>query len=506
MIEGYIPKNERKNILFLADDCRIPSGIGTMSRELIIGNAHRYNFIQVGAAINHPDAGRIFDLSQEVNTLRGIEDSSVLVYPNNGYGDPDLIRMLIERHSIDAIIHFTDPRYWTWLYRMSAEIRQRIPIFYYHIWDDLPAPHYNKPYYESCDLLMGISKQSDNIAKLVLGKGNYVDLDKLSSLEDVSRPVPKTCYIPHGINHKDFFPLDKTNKEHEQALSAMRKRLFKDADVNFVIMHNNRNIRRKMTSDVLLAFKFLYDSIINDKESDPQRILDAEKMRLVLHTQPVDENGTDLHAVIEDVCPEIAHLVVFTNARFTSQELNVLYNVADVVVNIASNEGWGLSSTEALMAGTVIVNNVTGGLQDQCRFVDSDGKWIEFDESFGSNHGGRYKNHGNWVKPIFPAAINLQGSIPTPYIFDDRCDIRDVARALEYWYDTSDEWREQYGLEGREWVAGTEAKMTAEAMCQSMADAMDTVMANWKPIPRFTLYNVEQELAKRKNKKTGISI
>lgn len=506
MVEGYIPKDKRKNILFLADDCRIPSGIGTMAREIMIGNAHRFNFIHLGAAINHPEAGKVFDLSQDVNNVRGIDDAFLHVYPYNGYGDPEVVRLLIERHQIDAIIHFTDPRYWIWLYRMSAEIRQKVPIFYYHIWDDLPAPHYNKPYYQSCDLLMGISKQSDNIAKLVLGEGNYIDLDTLDPLEDVSKPVPKTCYVPHGINHKEFYPLDKTNKEHQDSIAAMRKNLFGDADVNFVILHNNRNIRRKMTSDVLLAFKFLYDSILGDKEADPQRILDAEKMRLVLHTQPIDEHGTDLYAVIRDVCPEIAHLVVFTNTRYNSQELNVLYNVADVVVNIASNEGWGLSSTEALMTGTVIVNNVTGGLQDQCRFTDSNDEWIKFDENFASNHGGRYKNHGNWVKPVFPGAINLQGSIPTPYIFDDRCDIRDVARALEYWYDTSNEWREAYGLEGREWVCSEEAKMSAEMMCRSMADAMDTVLANWKPVPRFTTYNVHQELKKRKIKKTGISI
>ena len=32
-MEGYIEKSERKNILFLADDCRLPSGIGTMTRN-----------------------------------------------------------------------------------------------------------------------------------------------------------------------------------------------------------------------------------------------------------------------------------------------------------------------------------------------------------------------------------------------------------------------------------------------------------------------------------------
>ena len=133
--QGYIKKEDRKTILFLADDMRLPSGIGTMTRSLIVGNAHKYNFIHLGAAVNHPDIGKIQDLSADVNMEVGIPDASVLLYPYNGYGDPEIVRLLMERHKVNAIVHFTDPRYWNWLYRMSAEIRQHIPIFYYHIWE-----------------------------------------------------------------------------------------------------------------------------------------------------------------------------------------------------------------------------------------------------------------------------------------------------------------------------------------------------------------------------------
>ena len=505
MIKGYIPKENRKTILFLADDLRLSSGIGTMTRELIIGNAHVYNFVNLGAALQHPEAGQIMDCSADVNSEIGITDSSVLVYPYNGYGDPDMVRMLIQKHNVSAIVHFTDPRYWIWLYRMSAEIRQNIPLFYYHIWDDLPAPHYNKPYYQSCDLLMGISKQSNNIAKIVLGKENYVELSDPNLLPSaIGQPIPKTCYAPHGVNDIEFYKLDRSNLEHAASITKMSKTLFGDAEVDFVVFHNNRNIRRKMTSDVILSFKFLYDKVVNSNGGNNHT--SADKMRLLLHTQPIDENGTDLFKVIQDVCPEIAHLVVFTNMRFNQPDLNIVYNIADVVVNIASNEGWGLSSTEALMAGTPIINNVTGGLQDQCRFEDENGNWIEFDEDFGSNHGGRYKKHGVWVKPVFPAAMNLQGSVPTPYIFDDRCNTRDVADALKYWYDMSAEERDECGRLGREWITSEEAGFTAETMCNTIGDAMSAVLDNWKPIPRFKVYNVHQELKKRKNKKTGISI
>lgn len=494
MREGYIPKADRKTILFLADDMRLPSGIGTMTRELILGNAHRYNFVHIGGAVQHPEAGQIMDLSEEIGKQFDIEDPSVLIYPTNGYGDPDLVRLIIERHSVDAIVHFTDPRYWIWLYRMSAELRQRVPIFYYHIWDDLPAPHYNRPYYESCDLLMGISKQSDNIARLVLGEGNYIDLDANPANELIAKALPKTSYVPHGINHEVFYPI---NREDERVVE-MRKKLFGEDNPEYVVFYNNRNIRRKMTSDAILAFKMFYDKMTESGFKDD--------VRFVLHTQPVDENGTDLPAVIDAICPELVDKIVITDARLSPEDMNVLYNCCDTVINIASNEGWGLSSTEALMTGRTLINNVTGGLQDQCRFEDEDGNWIKFDESFATNHGGKYTKCGIWVKPVFPAAINLQGSIPTPYIFDDRCDIRDVAEAMMYWYSMSPADRKKCGDAGREWATGAESGFTAERMSSKFAECVDTVMQNWTPPKRFTIYNVKNQVNKFNNKKSGISI
>ena len=492
-MKGYIKKEERKTILFLADDMRLPSGIGTQTRELILKNAHRYNFVHVGAAINHPEAGKILDISADINKELNITDSSVLIYPYNGYGDPDLVRLLLQRHKVDAIVHFTDPRYWIWLYRMAAEIRQLIPIVYYHIWDDLPAPHYNRPYYESCDLLMGISKQSNNIARLVLGKGNYVDLDKDPTKEELTNHLPKVSFVPHGIDHTKFYPLDRDHAD----VVKMRSQLFGDDKPEFVLFYNNRNIRRKMTSDAILAFKMFYDKLPEDNKPN---------VRFVLHTQSVDENGTDLPAVIDAICPDIADKIHITDTRLSQQELNALYNSCDVVINIASNEGWGLSSTEGMMTGRVLINNVTGGLQDQCRFEAEDGNWINFDDDFGSNHGKRFTNHGVWVKPVFPAAVNLQGSVQTPYIFDDRCDVRDVAEAIMEWYNVEADKRVEYGMVGREWALSDEAGFTAERMAERFADKIDLLLQNWTPPQRFKLYNVKTQLNKFKNKKTGISI
>ena len=143
MKEGYIPKEQRKKILFLCDDIRSHSGVGTMAREIVLGTAHQFNWVNLGAAINHPDIGKRLDLSGDTNTHTGLEDSSVTLYPFNGYGNPMVLRQLIELEKPDVVLLFTDPRYFTWVFDIENEIRKSCMLAYLEIWDCEPGPLYN---------------------------------------------------------------------------------------------------------------------------------------------------------------------------------------------------------------------------------------------------------------------------------------------------------------------------------------------------------------------------
>ena len=467
--EGYIPQTERKKILLLCDDIRFTSGISTMAKEIVIGTSHRFNWVNLGAAITHPDQGKRFDVCQDTNQIAGITDSSVYIIPTSGYGSPDLLRQVIENEKPDVLMFFTDPRYWIWLFQMENEIRRKIPMVYLNIWDDLPAPIYNKSYYESCDTLLAISKQTANINRLVLG----------SKAED---KVIK--YVPHGINEKVFFPLPKDTPE----VQAMKKLYFGDDQPEFVVFYNARNIRRKCTSDLILAYAQFCDKIGKEK---------AKKCALLLHTQRMDENGTDLPAVVDLFCDPEYQRVVFSEYRYSPHQMNHLYNCADVVALVSSNEGWGLSLTEGMMTGKMIIGNVTGGMQDQMRFEDEDGKWIDFDENFCSNHFGTYKKHGEWAMPVFPSNMSIVGSIPTPYIFDDRADFREVAAAIEEVYNLGPEERERRGQKAREWATSDESMQSASAMCKNIIDGIEETFAKWKPRKKHELIKVEKITRKK---------
>jgi glycosyltransferase involved in cell wall biosynthesis len=456
MKDGYIPKDKRKKILLMCDDIRVHSGIAHMGRELVINTAHHFNWVNLGGAVKHPENGQRFDLSQDTSKQAGIEDASVMLYPTDGYGNPDLVRQLIQIEKPDAIFIITDPRYWTWLFQMENEIRKHMPIVYLNIWDDYPAPLYNKEFYESCDALFGISKQTVNINKLVLGeKAQYKMIE----------------YVPHGVSEDNFKPLTE-NELGSKEFMEFKKQMFQGKEIDFVVLFNSRNIRRKQIPDTILAFRHFVDSLPKEK---------AQKCLLLMHTQPVEEHGTDLNAVIELFCSEDHINVHFTGGMFDHTRMNWLYNLADTCILLTSNEGWGLCLTEALLSGTPIIANVTGGMQDQMRFEDEKGLWIDFDDQFPSNHRGRYKKCGPWAFPVFPTSISIVGSVPTPYIFDDRCEPSDAAEKIFEIYSLNPDERKARGLLGREWAIGDEAGFISAQQAERVIENIEELFANWTP-------------------------
>jgi hypothetical protein len=63
------------------------SGVATVSREIVLGTAHKYDWVQIAGAMQHPEAGKIADLSQATDQMTGTKGSYVKLYAVNGYGD-----------------------------------------------------------------------------------------------------------------------------------------------------------------------------------------------------------------------------------------------------------------------------------------------------------------------------------------------------------------------------------------------------------------------------------
>lgn len=284
------------------------------------------------------------------------------------------------------------------------------------------------------------------------------------------------AYCPHGINSIMFKPLDKTTAFFKEK----RSHLFNGKDYKFVVLFNSRNTHRKHPANLMLAYRMFCDNLPPEESS---------QCVLLLHTEIIQDAGTDLYATKEAVCPNYA--VLFSEQKLPPEDMCVMYNIADITANVSSNEGFGLSIAESIMCGTPVIATVTGGLQDQIGQTDDNGNPIEFTLEFGSNHNGKYKNHGVWAKPVYPAVRTIQGSPPTPYITDDIVKWEDIAEAIMYWYKMGATKRQQCGLAGREWAIG-EGGINAKNMCDQFTAAIDFTLNHFVPEKQFSLHTVDE--------------
>jgi len=368
----------------LADHPFTPSGVGSQTKyfcEALL-NTGRYSFVCFGGAIKH----------QSYEPMRTEEwGNDWIIYPVQGYGSQDQVRSLIRNHKPDLLWFMTDPRFWTWLWAIDNEIRPHIPMVYHHVWDNFPAPMFNRPYYESNDKIVCISKVTHEIVKTVA-------------------PNVDSVYLPHAVNGEWFKPLG----------ADVRKRIRKDAmgieDDKFIFFWNNRNARRKQSGSVIFWFKKFLDRVGHDKAT------------LLMHTDPHDGHGQNLIHIMEHLGLNNGQ-VYFSTAKMPFDRLAEVYNSVDCTINISDAEGFGLATLESLSCGIPIIVNMTGGLQEQ---VTNGEDWF-----------------GIGIEPNSKAVI---GSQDVPYIYEDRISEDDFVDALVKMYEMSPEERAKLGAAGREHV------------------------------------------------------
>ncbi len=314
---------EKIKVLVLADSPLAPSGVAGQTRYMIEGllKTGRYQFVNMGGAIRHPDYTPI-----------RVEEygDDWIIYPVDGYGTQDQVRSFIQSFKPDIVWIMTDPRFWGWLWEIENEIRSVCSLVYYHVWDNYPYPKFNRPYYLSNDLVATISKVSDDIVNVVA-------------------PEVDSVRIPHTVNTDIFKRMpDSQLQEFKKANESF----YNDAgEERFIFFWNNRNARRKMSGSVLWWYHEFVEKI------------GRGKCLLIMHTEPNDPNGQDLTAIIEET--NMQSEVAISVQKVGLPELSCLYNTSDCVLNISDAEGFGLATLEALSTETPIIVNMTGGLQEQ---------------------------------------------------------------------------------------------------------------------------------------------
>jgi len=173
--------------------------------------------------------------------------------------------------------------------------------------------------------------------------------------QGVTRPID---VLMHGFESDLYTPLPRTD---------IRKNLKLPEDA-FVYLNVNRNQPRKRYDILVMAFtelvvkyptKPIFLMCICDKgEKGGWWLFELYQRELKLRGVPVDQFGGRLMISSQDMV-------------FKDEDINVFYNCADVGVNSADGEGWGLCNFEQMGVGVPQVVPNIGGFKEFCNSGNS---------------------------------------------------------------------------------------------------------------------------------------
>ena len=244
-----------------------------------------------------------------------------------------------------------------------------MPMVYYHVWDNFPAPVFNSGFYNSTDEVVCISKVTHAIVQEVA-------------------PDVSSHYLPHAVDPSAYHKFKSV--EGQAAAAVMRENITLNSSINLknkdkkIFFWNSRNARRKQSGTLVWWFKEFLDKVGHDKAT------------LIMHTDARDPHGTDLPHIIEHLGVNDGQVLLSTS-KIDAEQLAGMYNAADFTISISDAEGFGLSMLESLCCGTPIIATMTGGMQEQ---VTDGTNWFGFG--------------------IEPSSKSVIGSLQVPYIYEDR--------------------------------------------------------------------------------------
>ena len=410
-------KDNKIKVMIISDHPYSPSGVGNQTRYMMesLLRSGKFKVVSIAGAVKH----------ENYNVQKTEEwGDDLKILPVDGYGDANAVRSVIRLERPDILWIMTDPRFYEWLWSIENEVRPLVPLVYYHVWDNYPYPTYNAKYYNSNDMIVSISKLTNDIVKTV-------------------SPDVDLRHVPHAVDPLIF------NKKTDLKISELRKNIFEDNLYNseekekMIFFWNNRNARRKQSGSLIYWYKELIDKVGHDK------------CVLLMHTDPKDPHGQDLEAIVREL-DLVDGQVLLSRQKLAPEKIAELYNIADCTINISDAEGFGLSALESMACGTPIIVNLTGGLQDQA----TDGEnWF-----------------GIGIEPVSKAII---GSQQVPFIYEDRLNSDDVISAMhemyELWLEKEDDEQSEYKKMAKLGLENVDKNFNFGKLCESWVEIMSEV-------------------------------
>jgi D-inositol-3-phosphate glycosyltransferase len=252
--------------------------------------------------------------------------------------------------------------------------------------------------------------------------------------QGITRPMD---VILHGFDSKMFFPLPK---------ELVRKQVGLPQDA-FIIMNMNRNQPRKRYDILIMAFvelivkyptKPIFLMCVCDKgEKGGWWLFELFHRELRLRNVPVEMFGNRMLVSAQDMI-------------FKDEDVNMFYNLADVGINTADGEGWGLCNFEQMGCGIPQVVPNIGGFKEFCN----------------SDNSMLVKPKYRFYHPMAHSPVGGEA---------EACDPHDVCLAIEEYLMDSDK-RTNHGKKARETALSYTWEKAATRFIKHLEDEKEEVL------------------------------
>jgi D-inositol-3-phosphate glycosyltransferase len=292
-----------KKKLFIIADAAVDTGFATVTHNLVESLYAGWDISILG--INYYGDPHPVQKKASLWSPTGVMQGDVYGFQR--------VKALLTNFNPDAVLVINDP----WI---AAE--------YTNTWKDTPGV---KILYTPVDAENIKPMYVDMINKgydHVIGYTQFgVDQLKLAGLT-----LP-TSVIPHGVDRKNFYPMDKAWVRNEAGLDPEW----------FIVQVVDRNQIRKRID---LAFYYFAQWVHMTGKDD--------NVKIYYHGALMDE-GWDLGQLAKDMMIDDRLILSHRNLNpahgFPMDKMKLVYNVADVKLSTTMGEGWGLTTMESMACG-----------------------------------------------------------------------------------------------------------------------------------------------------------